>query len=177
MSVAVSPSGLASRGRSGLTDRDRHLPPPQAVRLHESLSGRRIAIASEPGVYVQVEYRGQGPVPAWLEPTLRRVERLAALPSAWDSYSARAIPAKAVVQSISVLGLVMDFDTRAPEAIPSKHGGIRFEWHDGERDLEITVTSEAAEVFFADDQSGANWEGDLYQLLEPTRHALLTFGQ
>jgi hypothetical protein len=71
----------------------------------------------------------------------------------------------------------MDFDTPAPEAIPSKRGGIRFEWHAGDRDLEITVTSDAAEVFFADDEVGVNWEGDLFQLLEPIRNALLTFGQ
>jgi hypothetical protein len=70
----------------------------------------------------------------------------------------------------------MDVDTSAPETIPSKRGGIRFEWHEPGRDLEITVTSESAEVFFTDDASGSNWEGDLYQLLEPARQALLTFG-
>ena len=174
MSVAVAPSGLA-QGQAGLTDKDRHLPPPQAARLRESLSGKRIAIASEPGVFVQVTYRGYGPIPVWLEPTLRRLERLAALQRGWDSYSARQIPAKVIVQAISVLGLVMDTDSPAPETIPAKRGGIRYEWHNGSRDLEITVTADEAQVFYADDQTGASWEGNLSDLLQPTREVLPSF--
>jgi len=79
------------------------------------------------------------------------------------------------MQSISVLGLVMDIDSKSPEVIPSKHGGIRLEWHQGDRDLEITIVGDSVIVFFADDLSNDTWEGDLMQLLGPTRQALATF--
>ncbi len=52
-------------------------------------------------------------------------------------------------------------DTRTPSVVPGEDGSIQFEWHVNDRDVEITVTQDEANIWARDRASGKEWDSPL----------------
>ena len=85
-----------------------------------------------------------------------------ALPPGWDSYGAPAIDANAITQASKVLQSVTEPNTPAPYVLPTPRGGVQFEWHTKEIDLEIEVSPGNEVYFLLNDIKGEKeYEGEL----------------
>jgi hypothetical protein len=80
-------------------------------------------------------------LPAWLEPTVRRVNELLRLPKGWDSYGANAIRSEAAYAMVKLLTEVMCCDSPLPSIVPSPEGHLQAEWHTKGIDLEVEVVA------------------------------------
>lgn len=110
----------------------------------------------------QPSIRVKGESPAWLSPTIDRLNRLLRLPENWDRDGAPPVDARAAVAALKLLGSVARPDTPAPSIVPADEGGVQLEWHMGEIDLEVEVTPLGrVHGFFADNADDDEWEADL----------------
>jgi hypothetical protein len=82
------------------------------------------------------------------------LKMISALPAKWDSYSARPIAYKAIVNAIRLICETTFESTPTPQVIPVSSGSIQLEWHKGGIDLEIEI-DEAGTVstYFEDTNS------------------------
>lgn len=84
--------------------------------------------------------------------TKTRIQQLERLPSAWDSYSARPIDARAIAAAKSLL--IRISSGLAPELIsdvfiaPCSDGGIQLEWELNSKELIIKITADGQQQFF-----------------------------
>lgn len=84
--------------------------------------------------------------------TKTRIQQLERLPSAWDSYSARPIDARAIAAAKSLL--IRISSGLAPELIsdvfiaPCSDGGIQLEWELNSKELIIKITADGQQRFF-----------------------------
>ena len=80
-----------------------------------------------------------------------RIQQLERLPSAWDSYSARPIDARAIAATKSLLIQISDL---APELVssvfiaPCSDGGIQLEWELNSKELIIKITPDGHQCLF-----------------------------
>jgi hypothetical protein len=119
----------------------------------------------------------QGDPAPWVEPTLRAVGGLFALPAGWDSYGARATDPACVLAAWHLLAAVMQDDTPAPAVVPTARGGVQLEWHRNGVDLEVEVVAPRAFlVSFEVDASGEAWEKTLTDDLAELSAALDRIG-
>lgn len=92
--------------------------------------------------------------PMWIMPLLINVCELGDLPSDWDSYGALSIDPEIAASAVNLLLNIMSEDDAMPAVVPTSHGGVVLEWHDGGIDLEIDVRSPSSiHVYFEDDGS------------------------
>jgi hypothetical protein len=112
------------------------------------------------GERLQVKLVGSGQEPTSLWHALNRIEHLSRLPSGWDSYGARPLSARAVRRSFELFSLLLDDRTPEPNVIPTREGGLQFEWHRQGIDLEVTCESSGVvSYYYADSKSGEEREG------------------
>jgi hypothetical protein len=88
------------------------------------------------------------PMPAWVEPTISSLVGIQSLPDNWDSYGAREINCDLIGQSLAILEQIMETSSPAPSIVPLGDGGLQFEWHRRQQDLEIEFSSENTPRFF-----------------------------
>jgi hypothetical protein len=82
------------------------------------------------------------------------------LPDNWDSYGGKKINRDVIVQSLSVLQLIMEATSPAPSVVPLGNGGLQLEWHRKLQDLEIVFPSDDAPQFiYQNGATGAQQEG------------------
>lgn len=103
-----------------------------------------------------------GREPAWFGPTQRSIQDLLLLPENWNSYGARPIDPDLAASAIKLLVKVAPTEAPPPIVVPTTRGGILFEWHMRDIDLEVeTLAIESFHVFYADEREDREWEGDL----------------
>ena len=134
-----------------------------AESVQETLSGRQLLSSTvigsgrSVGRLTLVGPLGRGSVP-WALPTARALSALTELPAGWNSYSAPPVDRQTAVAAFELLARIMLRDTPGPAIVPTVRGGVQFEWHTPEFDLEIAVLSPfRAEVFY-EDPGGHTWE-------------------
>jgi len=125
------------------------------IRLSESLNsptvGERATLTCgtpltirvmECGIKVTINLECDERPPAWLRPATYKLARLLALPQNWDSYGARPVDRQYVEFALEkLLPAIMEDGTFFPEVVPTKRGGIQFEWHMCGIDLEVEILS------------------------------------
>lgn len=116
------------------------------------------------GERIKVELTGSGYEPSSLWRVLESIQNLTRLPRGWDSYGSQPLDARAVRRSFGLLPLLLKDETPEPNAIPTRDGGLQFEWHRRGIDLEVTVRpSGPVSYYFADAGTGEEqeWNGNL----------------
>jgi hypothetical protein len=99
-------------------------------------------------------------IPAWVEPTISAFMRVQSLPENWDSYGSKKVNSDMVVQSLSILGQIMDPASPAPSVVPLGDGGLQLEWHRNQQDLEIVLPAdELPQFYYKDRRAGTEQEG------------------
>lgn len=88
--------------------------------------------------------RGQVPppsasIPSWQDIVRKKLQAFSQLPRGWDSYDGQPLKPDAGYFAFSVLCAVMTDKTPVPELVPTPDGGVQLEWHEGNRDIELTV--------------------------------------
>ena len=114
------------------------------------------------------------PWPEWLAPTLRSLADLAVLQEGWDSYSAPRIEPSLIEAGARLLAWTMPDNAPPPSVVPTSRGGVAFEWHMRDIDLEVEIVTPArSHVYFMDHRSGREWEDDLTSKLAPLVECLV----
>jgi hypothetical protein len=116
--------------------------------------------------------------PRWVHPTIESM--LAAFESEpnWDSYGARPVDKKSIEIAVSLLLTILRENSPEPAVVPTSIGGVQLEWHKGGIDLEIEVTPTGTrQAYFHDHRSGLGWEGEVSEVEERLRDAVLTLSR
>ncbi|MCA1707004.1 MAG: hypothetical protein LC808_28565 [Actinobacteria bacterium] len=113
--------------------------------------------------HLQVTGRSEwGTAPPWLRDAEERMRHLEKLGDDWDSYgSARVDPRlrKAVARFLSA---PLWASTPRPWIVPTSQGGLAVEWRGRRATLALEFDPRGSvEVYFGDEDSGTEWEGDL----------------
>jgi hypothetical protein len=94
-------------------------------------------------------FRFEQEPPAWFVPLLINLCELGDLPSDWDSYGALSIDPDIAASAVTLLLNIMAEYDAMPAVVPTSHGGVLLEWHDGGIDLEVDVRSPSSiDVYF-----------------------------
>jgi|SRR5215469_1835903 len=96
-----------------------------------------------------------GPDQKWQVEVLKHLIKYATLSQGWDSYSGSPLRWDAGFFALWVLNDVMRPRTPVPQVVPSPIGGVQFEWHEKNIDLELHITAPyECELWFEDHQTG-----------------------
>lgn len=111
-------------------------------------------------------------LPDWLSPTVPRIMQLLQLSDGWDNQGASAVRPDAAQFAITLLLGALQPKTPAPQIVPLANGGLQFEWHTNNIDLELEITRpNQSHVWFEDHNSGEEYDrpisADLTALREP----------
>jgi hypothetical protein len=112
------------------------------------------------------------PLPAWIEPSLKRAGYLLLLPADWDRQGAPPIEPSAIQNALSALASFMENGSSLPQWTPTRQGGVQLDWHEEGIDLEIEFPprEHGATVVFSDrTNEAADWDGPLTQHAERLR--------
>ena len=101
------------------------------------------------------------PVPGWFRSTIEAAVRLSFLEPGWDSYVAHPVTHQALEAGIDALLEVLRPQSSPPSVVPVPAGGLQFEWHRNELDVEIELSGEGVPRFHvADSLLDSDVEGD-----------------
>jgi hypothetical protein len=101
----------------------------------------------------------EGTPPVWFESAVGRVNEFLRLPENWDGYGARTVKLDWVVEALRLALEIIRSDTPPPSFGPTTSGGIQFEWHENEIDLEVEVESLSEfAVYYLNDRTGEERE-------------------
>ena len=132
-------------------------------------------IASNGGTRYVIVTTHPLPVPAWVEATISALIGIQSLPDNWDSCGAKKINRDLISQSLSLLEQIMETTSPAPSVVPLGNGGLQFEWHRRQQDLEIAFPAdEAPQFFYRNRATGTDQEGfasDVTKLISLLRGA------
>jgi hypothetical protein len=97
------------------------------------------AITFPTGESVQITLLRSGEEPSvhWL--VFGSLQKLAGLPTGWDSYGARPLNPRAVYRSVGLLTSIVPPGAPEPSVVPTRDGGVQFEWHRRGIDVEVRV--------------------------------------
>jgi hypothetical protein len=95
------------------------------------------------GDSLHVTLEGNGSEPSALWRVLEGLKGVGSLHENWDSYAAPAISTSAIKRAVSHLHLFLQSDSRTPQVVPMRDGGVQFEWHGEGVDVEISVPPSA----------------------------------
>jgi hypothetical protein len=89
------------------------------------------------------EYRkllSPSPEVKWQSEIFPAVRRYLELPRGWDSYGGQPLKLETGMFALKILNDIMGVRTPIPHSVPISTGGIQFEWHENDFDLELTVS-------------------------------------
>jgi hypothetical protein len=99
-------------------------------------------------------------LPTWVEPTIAAFMTVRSLAENWDLYGGKAVGSDVVVESLSILGQIMDAASPAPSVVPLGDGGLQLEWHRNQQDLEIVFPSDdVPQFYYRDRRAGIEQDG------------------
>lgn len=103
----------------------------------------------------------------WIGGAISKLEKLSELSNDWDSYGAKAIERDAVLMALNLIGAIYSAHVPEPAIVPVATGGIQFEWHTPQKDLEISLSPNGqASVYFEEvGNPVVNFEGNVSDLL------------
>ena len=114
-------------------------------------------------------------IPDWWESAFQRISALLELPENWDSYGARRIDRNLAYDAVSILQDVAHPDIPEPSIVPTVRGGIQFEWHSNNIDLEFEVVAPTSIIAsYEDSETGDAWENELKFDLGPISEVVRT---
>lgn len=94
-------------------------------------------------------------LPEWFNDHLNlELNRLFALPSGWDGYTAAEVTVEAVRELVEVLFLAVGKKTVCPQFFPLSDGGLQAEWHIDGNDIEIEVDGTGSAYVLATGPAG-----------------------
>lgn len=166
--------GLTERGL--ITERAPEVPAGRETLVVSGPLVTRLRIKPVPGGSLLLEVEGE--LPLWLVPSVRSLCELLWLEPNWDSFGALPVERRAVEQALAILFGTMQKTTPPPIAVPTSSGGIQLEWHLGGIDLEVELEPDGTVgVYFADKQSGTEWERSLASDYSALHQAILRLTQ
>ena len=117
-------------------------------------------------VYVQqseVKMSVLGDKVRWAEDIIVGLQGIADLPENWNSYRSLRVHAYPVAMGLKVLSNILSDGARAPMVTPTADGGVGFEWHFPQVDIEIEITPEGRVIALVEDlETGEDeWEADI----------------
>lgn len=96
-----------------------------------------------------------------------KLNQLSELKDNWDSYGAKPIERNAVLMALNLIRVIHNPQVPEPTIVPLASGGIQFEWHTAQKDLEVSLSPNGqASIYF--EQAGnppTISEGDISDLL------------
>ena len=135
--------------------------PEQRHTLSEESKPLRFELSFSTGERLAVELSGGGQEPTSFWYVMDTFKRLAQLSHSWDSYGARPLSPNAVYRSFSLLPALLPEGAPEPTVVPTRDGGVQFEWHRRGIDLEVKVPPVGPIAhFFADAHTGEEREWD-----------------
>ncbi len=172
MSIASAPTEHTIREYLTGTEYTRH-PGDRTLLPRELLSNDqsrcRVLNARLTNDCLEIEI--EGAPPTWFGRALDQMTRFLQLPENWDSYGANAIDPRCVVESLRLVLDIIRPNTPAPSFVPTRSGGIQFEWHEHGIDLEVEVEAPSScSVYFLNNHTKEEVElglsYDLSRLIE-----------
>ncbi|MEJ7810679.1 MAG: hypothetical protein WKG32_09760 [Gemmatimonadaceae bacterium] len=113
------------------------------------------------GARIGMSLSGSGQEPSSLWRVLESFRRLSKLPAGWDSYGAQPLSATAVRRCFNLFSALLPDDAPEPTVIPTRDGGVQFEWHRRGIDLEVKVPSAGPiSYLFVDANTGEEREDE-----------------
>lgn len=99
----------------------------------------------------------------WFLNTIREMVLLTQLKTGWDGEDAKPVSIESLEIAAKLLDKVVTKNTPSPYIFPLPDGGIQFEWHTEEIDLEIEVSgnSEVVVLYRGPDNNAIAWEARL----------------
>jgi hypothetical protein len=97
------------------------------------------AITFRNGERVEVTLMANGEEPSSHWRIFDALQTLAGLDSNWDSYGASPLSPRAVRRSVGLLAVIVPGSAPEPTVVPTRDGGVQFEWHRRGIDVEVTV--------------------------------------
>lgn len=111
--------------------------------------------------------------PSWMVPTVEALGELLALPPNWDAYGAPRVDPAFALAAMRLAWETFPDNTPQPSVVPTSSGGLQFEWHTRNIDLEIEFLSPSRlHVLCEDLRSGQSWESEVNRDLKPLTDAL-----
>ena len=119
---------------------------------------------TNPGVVI---VRVQSDPTGWVSRAIIKLNRLSELQANWDSYGAKPIDRNAVLMALNLIGAIHDPHTPEPTIVPLASGGIQFEWHTPQKDLEVSLSpnGQASIYFERTGKPSTTSEGNISDLL------------
>jgi hypothetical protein len=163
MTLAPAYGEAAQHALSGqyLTDRDRSVERRDATTAGYLLSDRAPVVvdltspATSRGLRVRIGHDG----PSWLAESVTRLGELLLLPPDWDSYGAPRVQIEAVETLLTALSHALVSDVPAPSVVPKSDGGIQFEWHVLDMDVEVeSLSTGHVSTWYRDRRTSAEQE-------------------
>ena len=90
-----------------------------------------------------------------LEKIWPQLAELTQYQAGWDSYRALPLRQETAQFALQVLHTIMKPDTPLPQVVPVSDGGVQFEWHEKNIDLELHIAAPyECELWFSDHLQG-----------------------
>jgi hypothetical protein len=101
----------------------------------------------------------------WFLDGVDEILRLTQLKTGWDGDDARPVSIESLYTATRLLAYVVNKNTPSPYIFPLPDGGIQFEWHTEEIDLEIGLSgnSEVVVLYRGPDNIATAWESRLIE--------------
>ena len=90
------------------------------------------------------------------------IDRLAALEPNWDSYGAPALDRDIVDTAREFIGRLASYITAQPLVVPMSSGALQFEWHQGQKILELEFEDRATVHYLKWDPAAGIQEEDVF---------------
>ena len=79
--------------------------------------------------------------PAWEREIVATLCRYLELPSNWDSYGGKPLRLDTGMFALQVLSNIMSETIPLPSIVPISSGGVQFEWHQNDLDIELYIAA------------------------------------
>jgi hypothetical protein len=107
-------------------------------------------------------------VPGWFDGVDRKLMSFVNLEPNWNSYGARPVHESVARAASDLLRQLVRRTAPEPSVVPTSGGGVQFEWHTRNHDLEIELPSPGRLLaVFEDRASGEEWEREFSSDLGP----------
>jgi hypothetical protein len=111
--------------------------------------------------------------PPWFEALARRFDSFVDLEMNWDSYGGLPVHESVAQAARDLILRIVPLSAPAPIAVPTSRGGIQFEWHTRDVELEIEVASPGRlSAVFENRMTGEEWERQFESDLSPLVEAI-----
>ena len=142
----------------------------QTGRLQQRPARVGLLDDGRPRTNLVVDVRGEG-APTWLKEVVRRISVAAAIAVKEPRW--RPITETVLISSLRALRSVMIVDSIRPSVTPTPEGGLQFEWHEADWDIEIEVEPDGSiDTWGQHLRNAASFDGPLSVTAESLRSAL-----